>query len=255
MADTKVSALSPVTPILTDELYIVDDPGGTPASGRVTLTAINTLLGNSISIGASQIASLTATVTELNYTDGVTSNIQTQLGTKVTSGGALGTPTSGTLTSCTGLPISGLGTSTSSPIGVGSVELGHASDTTLSRDAAGKLAVEGVRVADDLVTENAQTGTSYTLVLTDRSKLVSMSNASANELTIPTNASVAFPVGTTIVVQQKGAGATTITGDTGVTVNGVSAGSGDLSAQWGAVSLYKSATNTWYAMGAIGTVA
>lgn len=58
----------------------------------------------------------------------------------------LGTPTSGTLTNCTGLPIAGLVASTSAAIGVGSVELGNASDTTLSRSAAGVLAVEGVNV-------------------------------------------------------------------------------------------------------------
>ena len=56
----------------------------------------------------------------------------------------LGTPSSGTLTNCTGLPISGLTASTSTALGVGSIELGNASDTTLSRSAAGVLAVEGV---------------------------------------------------------------------------------------------------------------
>jgi hypothetical protein len=56
----------------------------------------------------------------------------------------LGTPASGTLTNCTGLPVAGIVASTSTAIGVGSVELGHASDTTLSRSAAGVLAVEGV---------------------------------------------------------------------------------------------------------------
>jgi hypothetical protein len=62
------------------------------------------------------------------------------------TGGALGTPSSGTLTNCTGLPVAGVTASTSTALGVGSVELGHASDTTLSRSAAGVLAVEGVVV-------------------------------------------------------------------------------------------------------------
>ncbi len=57
---------------------------------------------------------------------------------------ALGTPSSGTLTNCTGLPVSGITSSTSTALGVGSLELGNASDTTLSRSAAGVLAVEGV---------------------------------------------------------------------------------------------------------------
>jgi hypothetical protein len=57
---------------------------------------------------------------------------------------ALGTPASVTLTNATGLPIAGLVASTVTAIGVGSVELGNASDTTLSRSSAGVLAVEGV---------------------------------------------------------------------------------------------------------------
>ena len=59
---------------------------------------------------------------------------------------ALGTPASGTLTNCTGLPVAGITASTATAIGVGTVELGHATDTTLSRTAAGTLAVEGVAV-------------------------------------------------------------------------------------------------------------
>jgi microcystin-dependent protein len=67
----------------------------------------------------------------------------------LTSGGALGTPSSGTLTNCTGLPLSGVVDSTSEALGVGSLELGHASDTTLTRSAAGKLDVEGHTVLTD----------------------------------------------------------------------------------------------------------
>jgi len=58
----------------------------------------------------------------------------------------LGTPSSGTLTNCTQLPISGLVGSTSTAIGVGTIELGHASDTTIARVSAGVISVEGVTV-------------------------------------------------------------------------------------------------------------
>jgi hypothetical protein len=98
---------------------------------------------------------------------------------------------------------------------------------------------------------NAQTGTTYTLVLGDAGKVVTMSNASANTLTIPTNASVAYDVGTVINVMMIGAGTTTIAGDTGVTVNGTSAGSVDVSAQYQGVALLKIATDSWVASGAI----
>jgi hypothetical protein len=67
-------------------------------------------------------------------------------------------------------------------------------------------------------TENAQTGTTYTLVIGDDSKLVSMSNASSNTLTVPPNSSVAFAVGTRILIEQGGAGTTTIAAGAGVTI-------------------------------------
>jgi len=102
---------------------------------------------------------------------------------------------------------------------------------------------------------NTQTGTTYTLVLADAGKIVEMNNAGANTLTIPTNASVAFPTGTIINITQYGAGATTIEGDTGVTLNGVSAGSGAMDAQYAGVALYKRGTDEWIAQGGIGTVA
>lgn len=99
-----------------------------------------------------------------------------------------------------------------------------------------------------LITQNAQTGTSYTLVLTDINKLVTMSNASANALTVPLNASIAYSVGTTIAIQMIGAGVTTISGDTGVTINGVSAGSSAMD-QYQTITLIKIATDTWLATG------
>lgn len=64
---------------------------------------------------------------------------------------------------------------------------------------------------------NAQTGTSYTLVLTDVAKVISLTNAAAITLTVPTNASVAFPIGTQILLYQGGAGQVTVSG-AGVTL-------------------------------------
>ncbi len=70
---------------------------------------------------------------------------------------------------------------------------------------AGTLAIESTKT-----TLNVQTGTSYTTVLTDRGKCITMSNAAASTLTIPLNASVAYPLGTVITVQQLGAGQVTL---------------------------------------------
>lgn len=90
---------------------------------------------------------------------------------------------------------------------------------------------------------DSQTGVSYTLALTDAGKVVEMSNASANTLTVPPNSSVAFPIGTAVLVRQMGAGLTTIAAGAGVTIRtprGL-----DLAAQYALVSLHKRATNEW----------
>ena len=95
---------------------------------------------------------------------------------------------------------------------------------------------------------NEQTGTTYTLALTDDGKVVEMNNASANTLTVPPNSSVAFPVGSQIVVLQTGAGQTTLAAGAGVTVNSKD-GNLKLSAQWCAATLIKRATDVWVVVG------
>jgi hypothetical protein len=99
---------------------------------------------------------------------------------------------------------------------------------------------------DALLTTSAQT-LSYTLVLSDAGDLVEMSNASANNLTVPLNSSVAFPTGTQIHILQTGAGQTTVVATGGVTIN-ASPGL-KLRAQWSAATLIKRATDTWVLVG------
>lgn len=89
---------------------------------------------------------------------------------------------------------------------------------------------------------NAQSGAGYTLVLTDAGKLVTVSNASSQNLTIPLNSSVAYATGTTIEVLNIGAGTWTLTPTGGVTLTGST--SIPTSAR---VRLTKTGTDTWYA--------
>lgn len=98
-------------------------------------------------------------------------------------------------------------------------------------------------------TINAQTGTTYTLALSDADgkKFLTLSNASAITLTVPPNSSVAFPVGTVIALAQLGAGQVTITPGSGVTVNAVPGLK--IAAQYGVAELLKVATDTWLAYG------
>ena len=112
----------------------------------------------------------------------------------------------------------------------------------------GDVNITGTVVAQS--TLNAQTGTSYTTVLADASKLVTLSNASAITLTIPANSSVAYPVGTKIDLAQLGAGQVTVAGAGGVTVNATPGLK--FIAQYSAATCIKTATDTWLLVGNLG---
>ena len=103
------------------------------------------------------------------------------------------------------------------------------------------------------VTINAQTA-SYTAVLADgNNTLVTISNASANTFTIPPNASVAYPVGTVLNIAQTGAGQTTITQGSGVTITstGGTASAPKTRAQYSAASAIQTSANNWLVVGDI----
>lgn len=98
----------------------------------------------------------------------------------------------------------------------------------------------------------------YPLVLADASEGIEMNVAGANTVTVPLNATQAFPVGTLIPVVQYGAGLTSIVATGGVTIN-TSAGNLDSPGQYAPMFLRKIATDEWYlwngtAGGGAGTV-
>lgn len=97
---------------------------------------------------------------------------------------------------------------------------------------------------------NAQTGTSYTLVLADRSKLVTLTNAAAITLNVNTDAAVNFTIGTQILIYQGGAGQVTIAATTPGTTSIRSQGSKlKIAGQYGVAGLIKIAANEWVAFG------
>lgn len=150
MADSKISALtSYATPLNADLMPIVDTANTT--TKQVSWTNIK--------------ATLKA------YFDTL----------YVSIGGALGTPSSGTLTNATGLPVSGITASTSTALGVGSIELGHANDTSIARVSAGLVSIEGVNVMTVGATQTV-TGQNKFNNLIDVNNAIS---ASGNAATVP----------------------------------------------------------------------
>ena len=109
-------------------------------------------------------------------------------------------------------------------------------------------AAEQNALATAMIAINAQTGATYTAVLADDGKLVTMSNAGANTFTVPPNSSVAFGIGTQLNIAMLGAGQSSIVAGAGVTLN--SAGTKlKLDAQYAVATCVKTDTNTWFVVG------
>ena len=116
-----------------------------------------------------------------------------------------------------------------------------------------RVAVTSNLITTSNIAINAQTGTSYTTVLTDNSKLITLANASAIAVTIPPYSSVAYPIGSQITMAQYGAGQVTISGGSGVTVvsTGGTASTPKLRAQYSTATAIQTSTNTWLVVGDI----
>lgn len=116
--------------------------------------------------------------------------------------------------------------------------------TTLT--VSGDASITGNTVTN--VQFNNQVVNNYTLGAADASKLVEMDVGIANTVTVPTNASVGFAIGTQVMVVQQGTGQTTIAPAGGVTLN--SAGSLlNLANQYSSCTLVKRGTDEWYVFG------
>ncbi len=137
-----------------------------------------------------------------------------------------------------------LGNGTSAVSTVASV---GTADQVLTSNGAG-AAPTWQDAASPTISINAQTGTTYTLVLTDASKLITMTNTSGITLTIPLNSSIAFDIGTQILITQLGTGNVTVAVTSGVTLRSA-ASDVNLNQQYSVASLIKIASDTWLLTG------
>jgi len=103
-------------------------------------------------------------------------------------------------------------------------------------------------LAQAIVAINAQTGTAYTTVLTDVGKLITITNAAAQSVTIPPNSSVAYGVGDQINIMALATATTTIVAGAGVTLNSNGAKL-VLNGQYAVATCLKTDTNTWVVVG------
>ena len=124
--------------------------------------------------------------------------------------------------------------------------------SVLSTTAGGFIFTDGTqtKAAVPSITSRVEVTDSYNLStggLTLRDSIIEISKATGVTLTIPLNATTAFPVGTSIDVLQVGAGQVTVSGTAGVTLNYTPGNK--LRTQWSSATLFKRGTDTWVLMG------
>lgn len=150
----------------------------------------------------------------------------------------LGTTTTGVVTATT---VSGDVTIT----GAGVTAIG--SGVIVDDDVSATAAISRGKIADMSI--DTKTG-NYTLVLTDANKLIEMNiTSTANTVSVPTNASVAFPIGTQINITQYGTGKTQIVAVTSGTTSVRSTPGSYLRDRYSSATLIKRATDEWYLIG------
>lgn len=135
----------------------------------------------------------------------------------------------------------------------GTLTLPTSTDTLIGRDTIDTLTNKSLTSPKVNLGINTQTGTTYTTVLDDNGKLVTLSNASAIAVTIPLNSSVAYPIGAQVNFAQLGAGQVTVSGAGGVTVvsTGATASAPKARAQYSTLTAVQTSTDNWIVMGDI----
>ena len=137
--------------------------------------------------------------------------------------------------------------------GTAATVTGAAQTAITSVGTLSALDVTGAVTAGSLVAPlafNAQAGTTYTFVLADAGKMVTSSNGSAQTFTVPPNSSVAYAVGTQIIVQNIGSANCTLAQGSGVTIQSKDSNK-EIDGQYAAATLIKTATDTWSLIGSL----
>ena len=125
---------------------------------------------------------------------------------------------------------------------------GGTTGQVLSKTSGTNMAFTWIEQDDTTLSFNAQTGTTYTLVLADLGKLVTTSNAAAITVTIPPSV---FAAGNQINLQSIGVGLTTFAAGAGVTITstGASATAPILRARYSACTIICTASNVFTVIG------
>jgi hypothetical protein len=216
-------------------LVIYSSDGSAVLQVPIQATAMVTCIDTSVSIPSSWKFGLTDFAI-FTGTGGLVLSASPTLGTPAVTTSLTTSSTSFDLINTTATTVNFAG-------GATTLGIGATSGTTTVRNA---LTVSGTTVLGPA--SIATQATARTLTLADQGKVIDMTNSSDAALTIPPNSSVAFPVGTQILVIRNGTGKVSFTPGAGVTLRSDSSKQ-FISTQYSAATLVQRATDEWYLIG------
>lgn len=226
MANKRVLELPTITSVLSSDYIVLDRPSGTSnaqlssvASYFTSLPIIATIADNSIT--NAKMADDSISTLELSSKSVTTE----KLADNAVTNAKLGTSS---------VKATNIEDSAITPVKLNSTIVNATGGLKL--DTANGLSVQTIVRPEYIV--------NTVLSLADSNCIVPVNNAAAITITIPTDTTLDFPIGTNIVVYQKGAGQVTIAGAVGVTLLS-NASKVKLTGQYSAVALFKLSTNTW----------
>jgi hypothetical protein len=240
---------------------------GTPAGSPVApATPANSISLATVAVGAAALSISTGNITDTRVL--VTTNIpesgdisSVTAGTGLSGGGSSGAVTLSIDTAVT-VDLSTAQTLTNktltAPIistisNTGTLTLPTSTDTLVGRATPDTLTYKSLTSPKVNLGIEAQTGTTYTTVLDDNGKLITLTNAASIAVTIPLNSSVAYPVGAQLNMAQMGAGQVTVSGAGGITIVSKSAtdSAPNARAQYSTLTAVQTSTDNWLVMGDI----
>lgn len=219
---------------------------GATVTGPAGYTATVDSLGNITINGPASDAAVTFTVnplTGLDFTFSVPIPLDTSAAITAAQQSAAALPAATATSTFPTVVTAGSNAALARPVGAVQVIWRIDAGLTPANLAPGDLVVRPTATT-------TQGGTSYTPILADADTTVVFTSGSPNTVTVPPNASVAYPVGTQLVLRQFGAGQTTVVPGSGVTVR-AAGGALRLLAQFAEAVLTKIATNEWLLTGQI----
>jgi len=249
-AGASISGFAPLaSPALTGTPTAPTAAAGTSTTQVATTAFVGTAVSNLVASAPAALDTLNELATALGNDASFSTTITNALAAKA----PLASPTfTGTVTIPAGASISGFAP-LASPTFTGTntvAALTVSGSGLITASSAGVAFTDGTQTKEGVISRTpiVQKTASYTLsALTERDSLVEISSASGVTLTVPTNATVAYPVGTSIDILQTGAGQITVAGASGVTINATPGLK--LRTQWSGATLFKRATDTWVLYG------